>query len=1467
LGFKRVQTNALVKELHEGQKGHVNLENSQLTRNPKVNSSLALVLSLVPLIGVAQPVISPVAGVSAATSLAVDSTGNLYSANATDGRIRRIAVGAITSTVVAGGGESLADNVAPLLARLRPIAIAFDAAGNLFIAEEGRIRKWNLSSGLISTVAGNDQPGFSGDGRPATQAQVRAPLAMGWDAFGQLYFADSGNRRVRRVRSDGLIFTLAGNGQDDYVGSIGTPTGLAVAPSGDVFIASPNRFQVLRLDPTGTLTPYAGNGAGGVNGDGGSATLARLCSPGSLALDEAENLLIADASENCSAQRLRRVDRQTGVIQTLAGGGSVSPLVSGPALSAKLGGATALSVGPGTVYIVDNGTPLRITQLTLPAQPPHILDVVNAASFSNLISPGMLITLFGNYLGPVGPLGLELDSSGKVKNELGGVRVFLNDVPAPLIYVSPAQINAVAPFSTNTATITVRVERVTGESTFTASFTPSSVGIFPGAIVNPDGSINSQDNPAPRGSIVLVYGTGMGDLFPRPEDGSVAAPPLSQPSLAPRGNVSNLFADVLYMGPAPNFVNGVMQANVKIPDLVPQGPATLYLDAGQGGSTHTLHVGTREASGPTPVITDALQLNGQFALTGPKSFTLHGTDLLRDLTYDLFYNDVRIATRGRVGSFSDETQLNIQLDFGGNPGNYAIEIRNPGGRRSARIPFVVAPVPAAGDPSPVPVMISLAGPTNPILATGTAQTLEVMASGMQTGFRVELFLDGVLATNTDAQISNVTSNSFQLSINFNRRAGLYGIELVNPSGVRGNRLGFNVVEVPNQAPAISSMSPASPTASTAPYPVVLTGTNFVAGSTVDVFLNGNKTTTIQNPVVPNPATMMLNLLLAQAGNYGLEVVTQAGLRSARFSFVVQPTPSLTISSVTPTVIAASPFSQAMTIIGGVFVPGLVVEVFRNGVRTQIIGTANVTQSQFTLNISFPESGPYDLEVVLPDARRSNRYTVNVQATLTPTLTSVTPSSFITLPNGYVTLTGTNFVAPTGVELKGANNYSATLPTQFLSSTSLNLSVRLGSDLPRWGQYTLQAINPGGTRSSTIPLTWVSTPAITGTNPASIFAIAGAQTVTIVGGSFVPGLTADLFWDNTKIASHVVSTLTLQGGGAPFSYNFGGAPGNYAVEITNPEGGKSNRFPFTVAAVSAAPIVTGINPSTPLDLGGRQPITIVGSGFLPNATLRYYYRGVLVDLPQYSPLGGPITITPTSFTEEVRFRYLAGPWEVEVINPDGGHSNRFPFTVATSLTGPFTPFINPFQPSLSTTSITAFGYGLTGQLIVKIYKDGALVASIPDSQIQRLTELSIRIPTSFATAGSYQLEVTADGVVGYRLNFTVLATDPTNPAIRDGTVDPITVPFNPQSVGRFTVTGTGLIGGPRNLVIAGSDGSVYTSRSNVFPELVAIQEWTDTRIVFDLKTLRQIPGIYTVSLEQSTIPNYRGWSFVVAPPPR
>ena len=228
-----------------------------------------------------------------------------------------------------------------------------DAAGNLFIADgsNNRIRKVD-PAGTISTVAGTGVGGgfgFSGDGGPATGAQLNAPFGVFVDAAGNLFIADVGNHRIRKVDPAGTISTVAGTGVGGFSGFSGDggpateaqlhfPAGVFVDAAGNLFIADASNHRIRKMDPAGTISTVAGTGVEGFSGDGGPATEAQLHFPAGVFVDAAGNLFIADASNH----RIRKVD-PAGTISTVAGTGTAGfSGDGGPATGAQLNGPSGV---------------------------------------------------------------------------------------------------------------------------------------------------------------------------------------------------------------------------------------------------------------------------------------------------------------------------------------------------------------------------------------------------------------------------------------------------------------------------------------------------------------------------------------------------------------------------------------------------------------------------------------------------------------------------------------------------------------------------------------------------------------------------------------------------------------------------------------------------------------------------------------------------------------------------------------------------------------------------------------------------------------------------------------------------------------------------------------------------------------------------------------------------------------------
>lgn len=229
----------------------------------------------------------------------------------------------IISTVAGDGYTAYnGDGIKAIAAGMYPASVATDAKGNFYIVDprNERIRMVD-ASGVITTVAGNGNTGFSGDGGPAADAELDEPSGVAVDAGGDMYIADFGNNRVRKVTPDGIISTVAGDGQFSYDGDggqainagIGTPSAVAVDGSGDIYIADFYNSNIRKVTPAGVITTVAGSGMGGYSGDGGPATSAQMNGPVGVAVDNASNLYISDLGNVCI-----RMVNSAGIISTIS---------------------------------------------------------------------------------------------------------------------------------------------------------------------------------------------------------------------------------------------------------------------------------------------------------------------------------------------------------------------------------------------------------------------------------------------------------------------------------------------------------------------------------------------------------------------------------------------------------------------------------------------------------------------------------------------------------------------------------------------------------------------------------------------------------------------------------------------------------------------------------------------------------------------------------------------------------------------------------------------------------------------------------------------------------------------------------------------------------------------------------------------------------------------------------------------
>ncbi|MFN0085449.1 MAG: Ig-like domain-containing protein [Blastocatellia bacterium] len=536
------------------------------------------------------------AELAAPRGIAVDAAGYLYVADINNRRVRKISPGGVI-TAFAGTGElgSGGDGGPAVNATFNaPTGLALDSAGNLYISDSNlnKVRKV-AADGKISTVAGSGKGfgGYNGDGLPATEAELRGPQGIALDAAGNLYIADQANHRVRKVSaSDGKITTLAGTGEIGFSGDDGpataarlfNPAGVAVDAAGNVYIADLGNVRIRRISAAdGKIRTIAGTGALGYNGDDIPAKDAQLglSFPSFLSLDPMGNPIIADRGNH----RIRRIDMADGTIATIAGLGAAGSLGDGgsPQGANLTLPVAAIVDAAGNLFISDSGNN-RIRR-TISASGLKAVAAVSAASFLTAgdLASDSIAAAFGMNLSAApqsaGTLPLPTSLGGatlRVRDTNGGERL------SPLFFASPGQLNFLVPGGTANGEAAITVTSDKGETlTGTVRIATVAPGLFS---ANGDGkgvasavAIRIPANNPPRFESIAQLDPATNRFVSTPIDlgpeGERVILALFGTGFRGRGGLGNVTAalggvaaPVAYAGLVPGLA-GLDQANIELP--------------------------------------------------------------------------------------------------------------------------------------------------------------------------------------------------------------------------------------------------------------------------------------------------------------------------------------------------------------------------------------------------------------------------------------------------------------------------------------------------------------------------------------------------------------------------------------------------------------------------------------------------------------------------------------------------------------------------------------------------------------------------------------------------------------------------------------------------------------------------------------------------------------------------------------
>ena len=1239
--------------------------------------------------------------------VAVDDAGNLFIADAGNSCIREIdSYYGIITTVAGNGSVGFSGDGGPAgnASFDNPVGVAVDDAGDLFIADAGnnRIRKVD-SNGIITTVAGNGSAGFSGDGGSATNAACSYPVGVAVDDVGDLFIADAGNNRIREVDSNGTINTVAGNGTSGYSGDGGPainaacsyPYGVAVDHTGDLFIADLGNSRIREVNTDGIITTVAGNGSVGFSGDGGPAANATFSYPVGVVVDDTNNLFIADSGNN----RIREVDAN-GIVITVAGNGSAGYSGDGSmAANASLDNPMSVAVDDtGNLFIADSGDN-RIRMV------------------SSTVSP--TLTLYNLTTNNVGNYAIVVTNAwGSITSSIAALTV----VFPPVITSQPQSLTvtngSAASFSvaaSGAAPLSYQWQKngvaLTDSETFSGSATSNlvlsaattnKVGNYTVIITNVWGSVTS--------SVATL---------------AVAFPPVitSQPQNLTVTNGSPADFSVTVSGTAPlsyqwqkngmDLTDGGGFSGSATSNLVLS--ATITNDAGNYTVivTNTWGSVTSSVAGLAVVLQPAITSQPQSLIVAngsPASFsvTASGTASLR---YQWQKNGVALIDGGTI-SGSATTNLVLSATTANDAGDYAVIVTNAWGS----VTSIVATLTIALPP------VIMRQPQSLTVTNGGSASFSVTASGTAP-LDCQWQKNGV-ALIDGGTISGSTTTNLVLSATTTNDAGNYRVIVTDASGSITSSVAILTVAFP---PVIVSQ-PQSLTVtngSLASFSVVASGK---APLSYQWDKNGMALTNGGNLSGSATSNLVLSATTTNdAGNYSVVVTNASGsITSSVATLTVVFPPVITHQPQSLTVTNGSPASFSVTASG----TALGYQWEKNGTALTDGGTlsgsatTNLVLSAATTN----DAGNYT--VIVTNTWGSVTSSVAILAVVLPPVITSQPQS-LSVTNGSpasfnVTASGT---APIGYQWQ-KNGAGLTNGGTLSGSTTTNL-VLSATTTNDAGNYSVIVTNASGSITSSVAtLTVVFPPVI----------ISQPQSLTVTNGSaasfsVVASGTAPLGYQWQKNGTALTDGGLLSGSATTnlmLSVTAAKDAGNYAVVVTNSWGSVTSSV--AVLTVLSSPAITSQPQSLTVAKGSAASFSVVASGTSP---LGYQWQKNGIDLTNGGTVSGSATtnlVLSNTATKD------AGNYAVVVTNSWGSvTSSVATLTVVTS-----SPVITSQPQSLTVTNGSLASFSVTasgkGTLHYQWEKNGMALTNGGNLSGSATSNLVLSATTT-NDAGNYSVVVT------------------------------------------------------------------------------------------------------------------------------